>query len=546
MTIQRFIERLIWWCLLPLILAGGLLVVAQLVTLDQRRSLLAESLLRHATRAVDHLLELKLANLELLAQVIDDVTLHRGHLDLNEALHAALRYQALNGTHVILANGQREMLLHTRHPDRRSLPAVPIPAGRSALDLALVNGRPEVGDLVLGPVSDTLLTALAVPLPRHGTQQPLVLLSTLEARELQAHLDSIRLPPRWRLTVRDSVGRAIARIGAVQGDEDAPDTTPRGFRRHVAISVHAPWTVELQAAEPWPGHGGVRDALLLVGLLLGSVGVAYIGGRIASRRLTTALSSLVDGQADPPPSRDIDEIARVRERLLRLRLEREAAQAQERRRIGLELHDDLQQTLGVLRNDLSLLRRQLPEGSGPARRTSRRATGLVDEAIDSTRRLIADLRPKALDQQGFVPGLSALLSRLAAGTGLAVDLHVEGPTPEPPLPPELSTALYRIAQEALHNIRKHAKATTVHLHLDLRSNTEVCLEISDDGQGFEPEHPSHQLGQGLLGMRERAEALGGRLTLHSRAGDGTAITVHIPLAPPPEHVEPTNGTEPGH
>lgn len=561
MTVQRFIERLIWWCLLPLIAAGALLAGAQAITLEKRRDLLADSLLRSVARAMDHTLDVQIKGLELLAWVIND----RGEIpdrpDLAVALERAQRFAALSGWHVMLANSRSDVLLNTRDPERRIMHKVPQPQGRNSLELTLLSGRPEVGNLFYGPVAQAAVISVSIPTPGTSAGERLALVSTVEAASIQKRLGAIEVPPGWALAVLDSTRHPIAKIGTGEGPwassaagptPSAPSSSASGpsafgpsasgasavdadrarFLRVVRLN-EAPWTVELYAPDPGPGAGWIRDGLLLACLLVGAAGVAYMGGRIASRRLTHSLRTLAEVAANPsapaPPSAaDIEEVALARERLRTLHREREQAQETERRRIGLELHDDLQQKLAVLRNDLVLLKDQLPTDSQQARQTTQGAVELVTDAIDSTRRLIDDLRPIEVDEHGLVIGIKGLLARLKNSAGVSGDLQLIGPMQDVILPPMVSTALYRIAQEALNNVLKHAQAQTVHLSLDCSDPHAWVLEIVDDGKGFAAEGREPRPGHGLAGMTERAHSVGGSVEVRSASNEGTALIVRIP------------------
>jgi signal transduction histidine kinase len=198
-----------------------------------------------------------------------------------------------------------------------------------------------------------------------------------------------------------------------------------------------------------------------------------------------------------------------------------AAAERERRRWARELHDETLQALGGLRMMLSSAARR----GDPNRLESavREAVGLLDSEIGGLRRLISDLRPAALDELGLVEAIDGLRSRVAAQEGLeiGIDADLGGER----LAPELETAVYRIVQEALTNVVKHADARTVRIVIG-RHEDSVDVAISDDGRGFEPGAP--RAGFGLIGITERAELLGGQVAVDSSAA-GTTIRVAIPL-----------------
>ena len=198
------------------------------------------------------------------------------------------------------------------------------------------------------------------------------------------------------------------------------------------------------------------------------------------------------------------------------------AQELERRRLARELHDQTGQEL----TSVLLGLRAVEE----ARNDGERAEALaavreqVVETLHDVRRLAVELRPKALDDFGLVPALERLRDTFAEQTGMRVDLESQI---RERLPTEVETALYRIVQEALTNVVKHAQATAVSIVLTPKTGAVTAL-IEDDGRGFTPDGSGE--GLGLLGMGERLALFGGRLKIESRPGAGTAIVAEVPLA----------------
>ena len=150
---------------------------------------------------------------------------------------------------------------------------------------------------------------------------------------------------------------------------------------------------------------------------------------------------------------------------------------------------------------------------------------MVDAALAEARVAIHDLRPTMLDDLGLGPSIRALAPR-SLGHDVTVALAVDDSIT---LPPHHEVALYRIAQEALNNVRRHAGASSVEVALQ-RDDGEVLMRISDDGRGFEPDAPRRETTFGLLGISERAALLGGRLSVRSAPGRGTTLEVHVPAA----------------
>lgn len=200
-----------------------------------------------------------------------------------------------------------------------------------------------------------------------------------------------------------------------------------------------------------------------------------------------------------------------------------AAQELERRRLARELHDETGQAL----TSILLGLKSLEEVGDPAAvsRAAAELRELVVSTLQDVRRLAVELRPKALDDFGLVPALRRLAESFTEQTRIAVD--VEARLPEERLAPELETAVYRIVQEALTNVVKHARARNVSILLT-RKNGRVSVMIEDDGQGFDPARARAD-GLGLLGMRERAALLDGTLSLESSSGAGTTLVLDVPV-----------------
>jgi signal transduction histidine kinase len=204
----------------------------------------------------------------------------------------------------------------------------------------------------------------------------------------------------------------------------------------------------------------------------------------------------------------------------RLRGSIDAAE-RERQRWARELHDDTLQGLGALR---MLLSSGLRGDETALRDTVERAVDLIAHQVDDLRGLITELRPAALDDLGLQAALESLTERFAATKGPALSAEITLGERER-FDPELETAVYRVVQEALHNVLKHAGATRARVRV-WRSGDHVLLEISDDGRGFADDVPT--TGFGLVGMRERIELAGGTLDVRSTRGAGTSITARLP------------------
>jgi signal transduction histidine kinase len=200
-----------------------------------------------------------------------------------------------------------------------------------------------------------------------------------------------------------------------------------------------------------------------------------------------------------------------------------AGQELERQRLARELHDETGQALTSIL--LGLKNMEEAKSDDDVRRSVLELRELVVSTLHDVRRLAVELRPKALDDFGLVPALARLAETFAEQTN--VDVQVEAALGDSRLPGEAETALYRIVQEALTNVIKHANARMVSVVLT-RKGEAVVVVIEDDGRGFDPK-TDHVEGLGLLGMRERIALVGGRLSVESAPDRGTTLAVEVPL-----------------
>ena len=203
------------------------------------------------------------------------------------------------------------------------------------------------------------------------------------------------------------------------------------------------------------------------------------------------------------------------------------AQEEERRRLARDLHDEVNQALTAILLRLEALAQDTPPERAAEVAELKR---LVNQAMEELLTLARHLRPSALDDHGLVPAVEAQLKRFAARTGVEVRMRTEGDPNE--LPEVMQTAVFRVAQEALINVGRHAGATVVELELE-EEDGRAELRVRDDGSGFDPgaipragsEGPG--AGLGLGGMAERARLVGGELDVRSAPGGGTSVTLRV-------------------
>lgn len=385
-----------------------------------------------------------------------------------------------------------------------------------------------------------------------------------------------------RATVSGRLRSGASLRGSCQSCHGSATDQPYGLMAFVPLRA-APWGVCLTApeAEPLVRAAALRRTLLWLGPVLLGVGLLFAYGAAQSllrpvRVLTRESDRIASGDLEQPiPYLGPDELGRLGRTLERMRIElktsidaieqanttlegrvdartrelkdiskqlaeREEARARllrqvitaqedERKRLARELHDETCQTISALAMRLESAAQRAPNGDAAPALTEART--LAVRALDEIHRLIYDLRPSVLDDLGLWSAIRWYAERQLGPRGVAV--RCEFPDADGRLPPIVETALFRVSQEAISNIARHANAEQVLIQGGIRGNT-LTLEIEDDGQGFDPAEvrkPSPDgHGWGLLGITERVEALGGRVDLDSAPGQGVrvAITVTLP------------------
>lgn len=259
--------------------------------------------------------------------------------------------------------------------------------------------------------------------------------------------------------------------------------------------------------------------------LAGSLGIALLA-TLYSGRLEASLKR--QREKDLQNARDLQ---RLSARLV-------TAQEEERRNIARELHDEIGQVLTAVKVEISVAQRSMSGGAAPARLDD--ALAMTDTAIHTVRDLSHLLHPAMLDDLGLATALDSYTHRFSGRYGIAIDFIHDQAIGR--LAPEIEVAAYRIVQEALTNVVKHAEARSCRVYLQRLAHT-VLITVEDDGRGFDArgqEHGSAQRGLGLLGIRERTAQLQGTALIESSEGRGTRVTVELPawtrgVAPDVEH-----------
>ena len=198
---------------------------------------------------------------------------------------------------------------------------------------------------------------------------------------------------------------------------------------------------------------------------------------------------------------------------------------EERKNVSREIHDELGQQLTVLKMEVAWMIRKLDETETKFEKKLQALLETIDGTMRTVRRICAELRPTSLDDLGLTAAIEWHAKQFEAKTGIKVNLDL--PQELFNLSPEIKIGLYRIFQESLTNVARHADASTIDVHLALEEMM-IVMHITDDGKGFDPEVRQKQT-LGILGMKERSLTLGGEYIINSRPGKGTRIMVSIPL-----------------
>lgn len=213
----------------------------------------------------------------------------------------------------------------------------------------------------------------------------------------------------------------------------------------------------------------------------------------------------------------------------------QSVREEERSRISRELHDEFGQALTVLNMDLHWLAGQAAGQPSAVRTRLKAMSSMVSKTMRAVHRICADLRPALLDDLGLLAAITWLVQNFRQRTSLRCRLSL--PTHTPALPAEQAIDVFRILQESLTNVARHARATRVTVRLELRDRT-MILNVADNGVGIDPADIDGLRSLGLAGLRERALRWGGHLTIRGRPGSGTQVTLAMPLEPTPPKTPP--------
>lgn len=468
-------------------------------------------------------------------------------------------------------------------PDGRvSASAEPVPAGASLHDnvafaRALGSRSVEIGEYAVGLVGRPVLHMAYAARDASGAVRAVSFVA-VDLRWLAELSREADLPPNHSLIIADAQGRVLAESGTTAGagspqsaalihalgqaslrrGGSVVDVDEGKSRLFVAAPMRAIPGVSVIAGVPYDSVYGAANAaffrtagwLALVALLAvaGTLFAAELSVLRVLRALSRAARAFGAGDlgaraAVPPHGGELTELtrsfnamadalaARQREALetqaqLRALTHRlEAAREDEAGRIARELHDEVGQVLTSVKIDLSSLLRAYGSANAGLDRHVGELSERIDDAVGFVRRIASELRPAVLDRLGLVSALEWQAREFEARTGLPVVLEVNGV--EEPIDERVSITVFRLIQEALTNVARHAEAS--HVTIDLRgAGGELALTVTDDGKGIDRAAAADPATLGILGMRERALLVGGTFTIGGGAHDGTMIQVRIP------------------
>jgi signal transduction histidine kinase len=401
---------------------------------------------------------------------------------------------------------QRSVAIHRQHVQQQqvvtSIRRLLYTAGISVRDF-LLNPDPERGNKYLSEIAemrhtgDALLSRLRT---RGPSDKPI---NDLEKalRSLWRALETTALEPpetanRHSFVLQEIAPHRTAAGNILQDLESANHNALTSSEEEFAVSRAA----------------AARNVLwLLAFCLVVGVAVALVSMQhfnALERQASARFQEVVDGKI---------ELERLSKRLMEI-------QEEERTRLSRELHDEIVQNVAVLKIEITHALQSVQAGG--ARDSLSRARDLADRTVRAVRNISLLLRPSLLDDLGLGPALQWLTDDFQRRTGVACAYTEENL--ETSLPDAVNTCVYRVTQEALRNCEKHSQARQVSVCI-VRSNTHLRAEIRDDGKGFATASRRAPTSLGVLGMRERAAALGGELAIESNAGQGTCVRLLLPL-----------------
>lgn len=558
LSVHAHVVGLILVIIVPLLAFSAFLLLRSAAHEQAMTAATVRQRTREAAATIDRALGAQRTKLFILA----------GSRNLQMGDMAAFRMEAVEATRqdglsIVLTDFTGQELINTR---AREGAALPVSDDLEDIRRVAEAGLPNVSRLTRGALSGNLVASVNVPVLQDGSVAYVLSLNVLPL--LPQILADLRLPDDWLVVIDDQDGRTIARTRAADrfvGQLGQPEALARlhaadeGWfqltsREGVPVSnafAHLPsagWTVSIAIPDAVL-FAPVRYSTLIL-VLTGAVALALalvlalaIGHRIAKAITGLVGYAEVVGRGDhismPATGiRETDAVARslhlASERIRQSVQERAmlldrtvTTQEAERKRIARELHDSLGQYLTALGLGLAAIE-SVCSSHPEARQRLGELKTLAADIGRELNRIAWELRPMALDDLGLHRAITQYLEEWADRSRLLIDLEIN--LGDRRLPQSIETALFRVLQEALTNVVKHARASRVGV-IVAAANDEVRLIVEDDGRGFDLDSAAglglHRLG--LVGVRERLALVGGTLDLESTAQGGTTVYVRIPL-----------------
>ncbi len=281
-------------------------------------------------------------------------------------------------------------------------------------------------------------------------------------------------------------------------------------------------------------HRAAREANAHFGQLNETLRQRSVDLAVSNRRLKREILRRKDMEQSLQKSeqhygRLLEQSQQMQEQLRHLTRQLLLAQEEERKKISRDLHDEIAQTLTGINVRLATLKTAATHNTRGLQNKISSAQRMVEKSVDIVHRFARELRPTVLDDLGLIPALHSFVKTFSKRTRIHVRLTIFAGVEK--LDNARRTTLYRVAQEALTNVARHAQASVVDVSIDKLPNR-ICMKIKDDGKSFRVDHVLQARKNkrlGLLGMRERVEMVGGRFAVESAPGKGTTICVQIPV-----------------
>jgi PAS domain S-box-containing protein len=247
---------------------------------------------------------------------------------------------------------------------------------------------------------------------------------------------------------------------------------------------------------------------------------ARIGDKLVEKRIVITYEDITEKR------RSEEELERSREQLRNLSVYLQSVREKESTRIAREIHDELGQSLTALQMDVAWLGDQIPPGMEILREKTQRMANLVDATIESVHRIITELRPILLDDLGLTAAIEWQAKEFQTRTGIETYVYVD--CRDSSIDKDLATTLFRIFQETITNIARHAGASAVWVRLT-QDDKELHLEVVDNGKGISRSQSEDSRSFGIIGIRERVNLWNGQIRIAGRRNRGTTVSVTIPV-----------------